>query len=191
MSALEVVRLVLMPTNIGEARKFIERHHSHLHAPVSGLCAVGVGDGTDLCCVAMLGRPVSRELQAQGCAEVTRVASDGTEHAASKALAAITRAALALGYRRLVSSILLGEKDTSYRAAGWWPVAIGETTRAWDSHPRATAGSHVQPGRKVRWEFGPEALPRDPEIDCLVREHAGKVDLRPRPEGLPLFEVRS
>jgi len=185
-----VSRLVLMPTNIGEARKFVEKHHSHLHAPVSGLCAVGVGDGAALCCVAILSRPVSRMLQSQGCAEVIRVASDGTEHAASKALGAIARAALALGYRRLVSSTLLGEAGTSYRAAGWWPVAIGEpTTRGWDSHPRATAGSHVQPGQKVRWEFGPDALPRDAEVDRVVREHAGKVQLRPRPDGMPLFAM--
>lgn len=184
------MKLVLMPTNIGEARKFIERHHSHLHAPVSGLCAVGVGDGTTLHCVAMLGRPVSRMLQAAGCAEVIRVASDGTEHAASKALGAITRAAIALGYRRLVSSILLGEKGTSYRAAGWWPVSLIDVTDGWDRHPRATGGSHVQPGRKVRWEYGPEALPRDPEVDRAVRENAGKVDLRPRPGGMPLFDGR-
>ena len=183
-------RLVLMPTNIQEARRFIEKHHSHLHAPVSGLCAVGVGDGVVLQCVAMLGRPVSRELQAQGCAEVIRVASDGTEHAASKALGAITRAALALGYRRLVSSILLGEKGTSYRAAGWWPVHVEKRIREWDCGARDYAPRPaVQPGPKVRWEFGPDALPRDVEADRLVRESAGKVDLRPRPEGLPLFEA--
>ena len=179
--------LVLMPTNIGEARKFIERHHSHLHAPVSGLCAVGVGDGTTLHCVAMLGRPVSRMLQAAGCAEVIRVASDGTEHAASKALGAITRAAIALGYRRLVSSILLGEKGTSYRAAGWWPAHLDTRERDWKRSDGERARAD-QPGPKVRWEYGPEALPCDPEVDRAVRENAGKVDLRPRSDGMPLFD---
>lgn len=182
---------MLMPTNIGEARMFVERHHSHLHAPLSGLCAVGVAlDGVRVC-VAVLSRPVSRELQAQGCAEVTRVASDGTKHAASKALAAIARAGLALGYRRLVSSILLGEAGTSYRAAGWWPTySDRRDEREWDcaSRPQAAA---IQPGRKVRFEFGPEALPEDPRVAALILESVGKVALPPRRDGMPLFEGRT
>ena len=179
--------LRVVPVTIGEACAFVERHHSHLHAPVSGLCAVGVADGDRLACVAILSRPVSRELQAQGCAEVTRVASDGTEHAAGKALGAITRAALALGWRRLVSSTLLGEAGTIYRACGWCPVSVGGGGQ-WGRSSRSRPDA-IQPGAKVRWETGPDAKPMDPKVDLLVRESVGKVPILKRRSGLPLFDL--
>lgn len=45
----------------------------------------------------------------------------------------------------------------------------------------------MQPGEKVRWEFGPKALPRDADVDARVREFAGKVPLRARHDTMPLF----
>lgn len=109
--------LVVVPINITEARKHdVERHHSHHHAPQGGLCAVAVAEDSRVVCVAMLSRPVARMLNADPlCAEVNRVASDGSaKHAASMAVGAISRAAFALGYRRLISYLLLGEAGTSY-----------------------------------------------------------------------------
>lgn len=71
--------LKVVPVFVTEARKWVERNHSHHHAPVSGLCAVGVANDGDLCCIAMLSRPVARMLNADpACAEVNRVASDGS-----------------------------------------------------------------------------------------------------------------
>ena len=52
-------------------------------------------------------------------AEVTRLATDGTPHVASKLYAACWRACRALGYRRLISYILKSELGTSLKAAGW------------------------------------------------------------------------
>ena len=178
MSALRVV-----PVTLRAARAHVQAHHSHLAAPVGGLFAVGVARDGVLCCVAIVGHPVARMLT--GCAEVTRVASDGTRHAASMALGAAGRAGLALGWRRLVSYTLLGEPGTSYRAAGWWPVAVcdgGQWSR--EDRPREAA---QQAGRKVRWEYGPDALSRDAQVDALVRASAGSVPLRPRTEVLPLL----
>lgn len=181
--------LRLAPIGLTAARAWIQRVHSHLDAPIGGKCAVAVEvlDGEwRLCCVALLGRPVSRELQSQGCAEVLRVASDRTPHAASKALAAITRAGLALGYRRLVSSTLLGESGTTYLAAGWRPVHVDLRVQNWGREGRARAPA-AQPGAKVRWEAGPDALPRDERVEALVSEHAGRVEFMARQERLPLF----
>lgn len=77
-------------------------------------------------------------------------------------LAAATRAALALGYRRIVSYTILGESGTSYLAAGWHitgltgnPSGSGE---GWHSRPGRTV---IQPSVKVRWETGPDAPPAD------------------------------
>ena len=180
--------LSVVPINISAARAWIEAHHSHLHAPLGGLCAVAIATDTRICCVAMLSRPVSRVLQASGvCAEINRVASDGTApHAASKAIGALARAGIALGYRRLVSSTLLGEAGTSYRAAGWWPAAVDLRERDW-IRSDGERDAAVQPGAKVRWAFGPDALPIDPSVDALVRASVGVVALRDRPDNLPLF----
>lgn len=174
-----------------DARAYVQRHHSHLNAPVSGLFATSVRDGERIVCVAIVGRPVARMIQDGLTCEVIRLCSDGTApHAASMALGACVRAAVALGWRRIVSSTLLGEPGTCYRAAGWRPVALGSAsgTKGWVSHPRHTAaGSHAQPGRKVRWEAGPDALPANPEVDAAVRAAVGTVAIPERPETLPLF----
>lgn len=181
--------LTIVPINVSDARKWIERWHSHLHAPLGGLFAAAVADDGRICCVGMVSRPVARALQASGvCAEINRVASDGTvPHTASKVIGALSRGAIALGYRRLVSSTLLGEAGTSYRAAGWWPTATSEGGD-WIRNDGERAPS-VQPGAKIRWEFGPDADPIDREVDALVRASVGVVALRARPENLPLLAL--
>jgi len=50
---------------------------------------------------------------------VTRVASDGYVNACSQAYGALRRAAVALGYVRLVTYSLPDEGGASLRAAGW------------------------------------------------------------------------
>lgn len=179
--------LRLVPLTVTDARVVVQRLHSHHEAPVGGLAAVGVEELAEeprLVCAAVLSRPVARGLA--GAAEVTRVASDRTPHAASKAVGAITRAALALGYRRLVSYTLLGEAGTCLRAAGWRPVARVRG-REWDcaARPRAAAS---QPVDKIRWEYGPDAAAPEADIEEHLRAHVGRVDLRARRERLPLFD---
>lgn len=182
--------LRIVPTNITKARAFVRLHHSHLDAPVSGLLAAAVASEGVIVCVAMLSRPVARALSAGGAtAEVSRVASDGTtEHAASMCLGAITRAALTLGYQRLVSYTLLGEAGTIYKACGWWPAAIVRG-RQWNcaSRPRE---SGAQPGDKARWEFGPGCVSCEVDAKRVVEESVGKVALRPRNQALDLFAPR-
>lgn len=180
--------LRVVPVTITDARKHIERHHSHHHAPVGGLLACAVAEGDRVCCVAVLSRPVARMLDARGdVAEVTRVASDGTKHAASMCLAAVTRAALALGWRRLVSYTLLGEAGTSYRAAGWRCTGIVEASQGWHSRGGRTI---AQGGGKARWETGPDALPESPEATAAVIAAVGVAVVPDRPEVLPLFVPR-
>lgn len=174
------------PCGIAEARQWVERHHSHHHAPRGGLLAVAVHRGDQRVCVAIAGRPVARLLDDGRTAEVTRVASlggDDARHAASMALGSIVRALRAVGYDRFVSYTILGECGTSYRAAGWHPTAItrgGEWSR--ENRLRDAA---AQPDRKVRWETGARAAPRDADVDALVRASVGPVPQRR--ETLPLW----
>lgn len=181
MSALRVI-----PVTIGEARRFIEAHHSHHHAPVGGLFACGVAIDGRLCCVAIVSRPVARMLDAQGSiAEVTRLASDGTRHAASMCLAAVTRAALALGWRRLVSYTIIGETGVTYLAAGWRITGLSGGGDGWLSRDRAPS---MQPGAKVRWESGPDAAPADGAAALACAFGVG-LEVPDRVETLPLLRT--
>lgn len=176
-------KLVAVPLTLTKAKEFCKTHHSHLKPPQGGLMAVGVGDSVtgELHCVAVIGRPVARAFNGRGIAEITRVASDGRRHASSKAIGLATRLALLQGYKRVVSYTLAVERGTSYRAAGWKPVAIsrgGQWGRSGRERVRAE-----QSGQKIRWEVGPEALPIDPELDARL-----KALPKPGIEPLPLSE---
>ena len=91
--------------------------------------------------VVVVGRPVSRHLDNTYTAEVTRLCTDGTKHAASKLYAAAWRAARAMGYKRLITYTLETEPGTSIIAAGWRYVgkAGGGT---WNNVSRPRVDSH-------------------------------------------------
>jgi hypothetical protein len=112
-------RLAIVPCSIGDAIEFIRQHHRTHRPPESGYFACAVAQADRICGVAIVGRPVSRELQDGFTADVTRTATDGTKNACSKLYAACWRAARALGYRRLGTYILATEPGTSLKAAGW------------------------------------------------------------------------
>jgi len=147
----------IVACTITRARAFVAEHHRHLGAPVSGLYAVGLARGDDLIGVAIVGRPVARELQDGHTAEVTRLCTLGDRNACSMLLAACRRGSSALGYRRLITYTLASEPGTSLRAAGWQEVAQVKG-RSWNcaARPRATRPA----ADKRRWEsVAPRAPP--------------------------------
>lgn len=177
--------LRVVPIGVREALRHVQRHHAHHHAPPGAFFAVSVADGERVVCVALVGRPVARMLDADPlCAEITRCASDGTPHAASMCLGAARRMALAAGYARLVSYTLLGEAGTSYLAAGWVVTGLVEASQGWHSRAGRTT---VQGGGKVRWETGPAAAPADGAAALVCALAAGRVEVTPRSEVLPLL----
>lgn len=110
--------------------------------------------------MAIVGRPVARNLQDGATLELTRVCTDGTKHVASKLIAAATRACFAIGCKRVVSYVLESEAGTSYLAAGWTrgPSSPGGS---WDSEDRQRTEPMAEllglepkypQGPKVRWE---------------------------------------
>lgn len=177
--------LRVVPVTLGEARAFVERHHSHHHAPVGGLLAAAAAEGDRVCCVAILSRPVARMLDARGdTAEVTRVATDRTKGAALLCLRTLASAAMRLGWQRLVSYTLLGESGNLYRQAGWRVTGLVEPSDGWHSREGRTI---AQGGGKVRWEYGPAALPADGAAALVCAFAAGRVAVPERPETLPLL----
>lgn len=146
-------RLVLVPITITDAIEFVRQHHRHHDPPLSGLFSVGVAveGSTDVCGVAIVGRPKARMIQDGWTAEVTRLATDGTRNACSILYSAAWRAARALGYRRLVTYTLPEEGGASLRAAGW--QLIGEVGGgSWSCPSRPRVDHHPLQG-KLRWEM--------------------------------------
>lgn len=134
--------LELRPLAREEARRFIREHHRHHGVPVGWLWLHGVHDAEGvLAGVAVVGRPVSRELDDGLTMEVTRLATAGVANGCSILYGAARRAAIAKGYRRGLTYILSSEDGASLRAAGWvmlWKV----NGRSWDAPGRPRTDKH-------------------------------------------------
>lgn len=145
------VRLRLCPTTLRAANAYIRAHHRH-SAPVAGCVAVvSVTDDSGLTRgVGVLGRPVARMLADGQTAEITRVCTDGAPNACSMIYSALTRAAAALGYGRVVTYTHADEPGTSVIAAGY-RVAAAVRGHSWDrpSRRRPLGGDDAD---KLRWE---------------------------------------
>ena len=116
--------LEIVPMTLAEANAFVQKNHRH-HRPVVGhKFSIGCAAEDKIVGVAIVGRPVSRYLDDGWTLEVTRLCTDATKNACSMLYAAAWRAARAIGYRRLITYILISEPGTSLRAAGW--KCIGE-----------------------------------------------------------------
>ena len=99
--------LELVPITLKEANAFVERYHRH-HKPVAGhKFSIAASDGEKIVGVAIVGRPVSRYLDNGLTLEVNRLCTDGTRNACSFLYSAAWRAARNLGYKKLITYILV------------------------------------------------------------------------------------
>ena len=146
--------LRLFPITRADAQDFIARHHRHNRPPAGDLFRVAVTAGDEVVGVAMVGRPVSREIQRQEpqTAELIRVCTkDGApRNACSMLYGAARRAAWALGYTRLITYTLKSESGASLKASGY--RVIGERKgRSWNCPSRPRVDGHVIEDRLL-WE---------------------------------------
>jgi len=118
------VRFRLAYIGRDDAREFVRAHHRHHVPPQGAILHLGAWEGKRLVGVAFLGRPVSRVEQEAGAWELTRLATDGTEHACSALYGYARRVVqlLAPGVR-LITYTLPEEGGASLRGAGWKPEA--------------------------------------------------------------------
>lgn len=147
------MKLGLQPITFEEACAFYLRNHRHHKPPQGHIISLAVSDGFQVRGVATIGRPVARNNQDGWTAEVTRLCTDGTPHVASKLYSAARRAAHCLGYKRVITYILISEDGVSLKAAGWEKVrdtAGGSWSRP--SRPRVDAHPLEQ---KSLWEAQP------------------------------------
>ncbi len=145
--------LRLCPVTLAQANEHVAAWHRH-NRPVPGAkFSIGCCDEDGvLRAVAICGRPVARSFDDGDTIEVNRVASDGTRNACSMLYAACSRAAFALGYRRIVTYTQASESGASLRAAGWRVLAQRPERLGWSapSRPREN-GRYVTSARQL-WE---------------------------------------
>jgi hypothetical protein len=150
------VSLELVPCSISDAKEFVRQHHRHASPPVSGLFAVGATHRTGelngfIVGVAIIGRPVARQLQDGFTAEVTRLTVlPGLRNVCSLLYGAAWRACRALGYRRLVTYTLDSETGTSLLASGFRVVAQVKA-ESWSRAARSRV-DRAPLQAKWRWE---------------------------------------
>lgn len=143
--------LSLQPITYKEACEFIKLHHRHHLPPQGWKFGIAVNDGEKVVGVVTVGRPVSRVLDNGWTLEVTRLATDGTKHVCSMLYSAAWRAAKALGYKRLITYILIDEPGTSLKAAGW--KCLYETDGGeWNCKSRPRVQGKFPTTQKKLWE---------------------------------------
>lgn len=142
--------IVIVPCDLAEANAFVRQYHRH-HPPVVGhKFSLSAVRDDEVCGVAIVGRPVSRQLDDGLTLEVTRVATDGSRNACSALYGAARRATFALGYKRLVTYTLASESGSSLRGAGW--KLIGEAGGGSWSRKRRPRVDKAPTEPKLRWE---------------------------------------
>jgi hypothetical protein len=114
------MKLKLFPATLNQANEMIERLHRHHKRVVGHRFTIGCEDTVgEIHGIAVVGRPVAREVDQYRVVEVTRLVADGTPHVCSKLYAACARAADAMGCFWIQTTILDSETGTSLIAAGW------------------------------------------------------------------------
>ena len=111
--------LKLTPVTLRQANAFVKQFHRHHKATVGHKFSIGVTTGERLVGVAICGRPVSRYLDDGFTLEVNRLCTDGTRNACSMLYGAAFRAAVAMGYTKVITYILESENGASPKAAGF------------------------------------------------------------------------
>jgi hypothetical protein len=146
------VSLQLVPVTFAEASGYVELWHRHHVPPVGHKFSVGVADDSTLVGVAIVGRPIARHYDDGRTLEVVRTATDGTRNCNSMLYGACTRAAFALGYRRLITYTQAAESGSSLRAAGWNVVAQRSPRKGWDAPSRPREDRGVDGIARTLWE---------------------------------------
>ena len=145
--------LHLVPVSFADACAFVADHHRHHKPPVGHKFSVGVAIDDLLVGVAIVGRPVSRVIQAEGdTLEVIRSATNGARNANSMLYAAAWRATSAMGYRRLITYTQEGEGGASLRAAGFTVIGSRPPRSGWNTPSRARAGNGNDQVARMIWQ---------------------------------------
>lgn len=111
--------LKLKPITLKESNEFVYKFHRHHGSVVGHKFSIGAELDGKLIGVVIAGRPVSRYLDDGYTIEITRLCTDGTKNACSFLYSAASRAAKAMGYKKIITYILESETGSSLIASGF------------------------------------------------------------------------
>lgn len=146
-----MMKLTVVPLDLGEANAFIVAHHRHHGEVVGHKFSLGAALGNDIVGVAVVGRPVARMRDDGLTLEVTRLCSDGTKNACSFLYGASARATFALGYKRIGTYILASENGASVKAAGWRMVGEAGGVAGRERNDRALTDTRRRGNCSSNW----------------------------------------
>lgn len=142
--------LELTPITLRQANEFVAQYHRHHKPTVGHKFSIGVCQDGKLVGVCICGRPVSRFLDDGQTLEVNRLCTDGTKNACSILYGAAYRAAIAIGYKRVITYILESEPGTSLKAAGY--ICEGKAGGLeWSGKRRPKNENQYPHEMKTRW----------------------------------------
>lgn len=140
----------LIPFTLHKTNALISEWHRH-HQPVRG-CRFTLAclHEEQIVGAVVVGRPVSREVDQDMVAEVTRLVTNGTENACSFLYGAAARVSKQMGFEYIQTYILDSELGTSLKASGW--VFDGMTKgRDWNVLNRGGRRTDQPMVDKQRW----------------------------------------
>lgn len=140
-----------MPLTLKRANRLVAEWHRHHRPTQGGLFAIGCGQDGELVGAVICGRPVSRMLDDGETVEVTRCVTNGTRNACSFLYRAAARAAVALGYSKLITYTLDSESGASLKGAGMKCVGL-KGGGNWNKPGRARRDTELTQ-QKLRWEI--------------------------------------
>lgn len=141
--------LTAIPLRLRDANAFIEQHH-RTHKPVKfHLFSIGAMARGELVGVCIVFRPAARKLDDGFTAEVSRLATDGTQNTCSFLLSRARKAAFAMGFTTIQTYTRPEEGGASLRASGW--EFVGERGGvSWNMSGRSRKDKHPV-GKKHFW----------------------------------------
>lgn len=145
----QMANLEIRPISFYDASSYVNQNHRHNKAPTGHKFSIACYDGDRLCGVCIVGRPISRYLDDGMTLEVNRCCTDGTRNACTKLYGAASRAAEALGYKRIITYTRADEPGTSLKASNW--ICDGEAGGTHWTGQRYEQMELVFDVMKVRW----------------------------------------
>lgn len=163
--------LELRPITRDDARAYVREHHRHhKNPPVGDLWRHAIHDHDGVVVgVAIVGRPVARELDDGLTVEVTRLCTQGIMNGCTMLYGAARRAAEAKGYRRGLTYILASEwfrfDDQGRRIGGRSVTSAGYRLlwevkgRSWNCQSRPRTDKHPTEDKvALGWGSWPELI---------------------------------
>lgn len=150
------IKLEPVPLTIKKANLVVEALHRHHKPTRGGLFAIGCRQQghSEVCGVAIIGRPLSRFLDDGWTAEVTRMCSDGTAHVCSFLYGLAWRLASSMGYKRLITYTFTSEYGGSCKASNMTPDKVTRDGVTWNSCARPREQNVDLYESKRRWFYG-------------------------------------